>query len=433
MWQAREGYQSAGIRLPRKMNALLFQWMRCYRCESCADIKQLWYRDKAVGRHADEVKTSYNNLVTSNFLNRSSCEELISLQEPFVLVQNGYGFREFGTWALRVPLDHMHAVVFDKPYEIGFTRGYKKTADEWQSQFQDQFGPVKVIYTGMDTAKTSDQVRYANLCLTYAIRDARGREPRVQRTQTRFVTLINKAKPWRFWFLARLFEADLMPVTEYTTKVQPPACSFFDTSYNALKNCHTDDPRALNFSRVVTARRIDLDEVRLPRGRVHLILESQPASSEVVADNKKGGCSWEERLTEKTWEALAFGHPFLLISTNLALELVRAHGFKTFAPCLNESYAAVREPTARMRAAILEVQRLASFSDEDYWHLYDTCLKPITDFNRRVFKTIATKQAKQRLYAWGMVDTPAFDLSNFHKQCDKVAASYDIDLPKCRS
>lgn len=305
-----------------------------------------------------EIRTQYNQL-TDKKLEKIDCDS-----REYVSVQKNYDL-EFSDPMAKY-------IVFDQPMELGFQREMPLKAQRKDA-----------IFTGMDAAKTTGKFRYNNFYLTHAIEN-QWRPLSSVTGRLRFVLLIKKPKPWRLWFLSQV------------------TADYSNNTYDGT--ARQGSPFA--------------DAMLEPRGRIHIILESQPSSGV--------GCL-NERLTEKTWNAIAYGHPFLVIGTNHALDLLKAHGFRSFGHCINETYATVIEPWARMRAAIVEIHRINQLSQDDYDDLY-RCLEPIAMENRNTLLTvIREKQAQQRLYAWGMVTTPGYDFTAFHHHIDQ-----SFNLTSCR-
>lgn len=451
----------------------LFRDVRCFRCEACATVKHMWYRD-VQQRQWHDVFANYNLLVEDRDSKLDVVECDSTLSAPFVVVQNRYGYRDFESWSRLLPEEllrrQLKAVVFDQPMEIGFVRGSATEKLAWVDGFRRIGGEnLEIVFTGMDTAKTDvgpDAVlRYSNFYLTHAIENQMGRDPSRQETTTagphRFVVLVKKPKQWRFWFLARLFDANVLASVDYTSPTRPTICHYFSAVQgNGVCN-ETSVSRAFPRRLVAKARQY-VEYVRPrtfagtaqqghdfasrmlePRGRVHLVLESQAASAEALlataatspGQSLRHPCGWEERLTEKTFNAIAYGHPFMVVGTNRALDLLRAHGFETFGECLNESYARMNDPKERMVAVVAEVARINGLDEERYRALYWSCLEPIARANRaRLLGSVKRRQIRQRLWSWGMNEDPGYELhTRFHPVCDEAARDYGLNLTACRS
>ena len=71
-------------------------------------------------------------------------------------------------------------------------------------------------------------------------------------------------------------------------------------------------------------------------------------------------------VTEKAIKPMQNGLPFVILGSPGALATLRALGFKTFAPAINESYDHVLDGRRRLQHALAEVERLTALSD-DAW------------------------------------------------------------------
>lgn len=339
---------------------------------------------------------------------------------------------------------HLCVLTVARRYEPGFKRYNPK----WSIDFSKKIGGGQIIFTGMDRAKTdwanTSIFRMYDLCMTKVLQSFTAHHLKAivhaSPSKHRFVVLINKVKGWRLYFLAQMFQAGLLDMTLYTLRIRPPPCAyygaFFDERLGTCMNTTVprEDPRALEFSQQVEP--VVLSDFRkskslsefesvamMPRRNVHIILESEPSSiSKMGTYFNRHLCDWTERVTEKTWLALGYGHAFILIGTNLALDLLKAHGFKTFHPCINETYAGIVQPEVKQQAAMREIKRLAAMSEGEFDRLYKTCLKPRVEFNYNHFHSAAFRrnQAKQRLWAWGMSNRPVFKMTDFRAKCDQA-------------
>jgi len=69
-------------------------------------------------------------------------------------------------------------------------------------------------------------------------------------------------------------------------------------------------------------------------------------------------------LTEKTLKPIAYGHPFIILGPPGTLRLVRQLGFKTFSPCINESYDEELDDIKRMLMIVDEIERLCKLEGD---------------------------------------------------------------------
>lgn len=422
------------------------------RCYQGVGIGPLVFVGRQKNRFGD-VPLQYNNLDPITRLVEVPCNDV---DGEYTLAHFTYDPKVVESWL--VTIDRPPRVIcMDNSYEPGFKH---------MVEINRSSTSATVIYTGMDHSKTDSSpkalFRTYDLCMTYSLTgfsdmhaEAVSREEDTWKGQARqrdvkFVVLVNKKKGWRIWFIARLHEYGILQSTLYTLAERPHPCSYYSKKYDinnrrcteenqvgdaALHFSRSVDPRALSGERTLNRKAVlsEFDvKAMIPRGRVHVILESEPTSL-------TGGsniCLWNERVTEKTWNVISFGHPFILVGTFLSLDLVRAHGFKTFSPCINETYGVVWDADMKMQAALDEVRRLHALSDEEYDHLYETCLRPIAQYNYELFHSVEykQKQAHQRLWAWGIADTPGFDMVDFRAKCDDaVLRRNNLSLAQCRN
>jgi hypothetical protein len=90
-------------------------------------------------------------------------------------------------------------------------------------------------------------------------------------------------------------------------------------------------------------------------------------------------------LTEKTYKVIAAKHPFIVAQRPRVLEVLRAEGYKTFHPYIDESYDLIENDVERLHAIKNEVLRLSTYSDEQ-WLEFQHNVKPIVDHNFELLK-----------------------------------------------
>ena len=67
-------------------------------------------------------------------------------------------------------------------------------------------------------------------------------------------------------------------------------------------------------------------------------------------------------LTEKATKPMAHRHPFVLLGPAGALAALRALGFRTFAPTVDERYDRLLDGRLRLDAVLAEVERLLTLN-----------------------------------------------------------------------
>lgn len=91
----------------------------------------------------------------------------------------------------------------------------------------------------------------------------------------------------------------------------------------------------------------------------------------------------EISVTEKTYKAIAYKHPFIIIGPKSFLKYVKELGYKTFHPLINESYDNIEDPVMRFEAIISELKRIADMS---VWELkkFQKEINKITEYNHSI-------------------------------------------------
>ena len=95
---------------------------------------------------------------------------------------------------------------------------------------------------------------------------------------------------------------------------------------------------------------------------------------------------WEDSafLSEKTFKAILFKHPFILVATPNTLKYLKALGYKTFSPVIDESYDSIEDNTLRMIAIVKEINRLCKLKGPALEDYLNYC-REICDYNFKVF------------------------------------------------
>lgn len=91
-----------------------------------------------------------------------------------------------------------------------------------------------------------------------------------------------------------------------------------------------------------------------------------------------------QRFTEKTLKPLATWQPLLVAGNVGTLALLRAYGFRTFSPWIDESYDLIDGPEERLRAVLAEARRLIMMPDNEFGRLLDD-LDDVLSYNHRHF------------------------------------------------
>ncbi len=100
--------------------------------------------------------------------------------------------------------------------------------------------------------------------------------------------------------------------------------------------------------------------------KIHISMETEPTDVSFI--------------TEKTYRAMYYKKPFIMISQVGALDVLRKEGYKTFSPLINETYDGFENYEDRKNAIHEEIKRLNSLSDVEL----DTLVRraqPIVEHN----------------------------------------------------
>jgi len=128
--------------------------------------------------------------------------------------------------------------------------------------------------------------------------------------------------------------------------------------------CDSDDDQSHNDHRHVS---IDLYQ----DSYCHLVLET-------LFDADQSGGAF---LTEKTYKAIKFGQPFVIIGTKHSLRTLRQQGYKTFDHVIDNSYDEITDNTQRWMAVRNSILKIRS-QDMHEWFL--KCL-PDIKHNQKIF------------------------------------------------
>lgn len=88
-------------------------------------------------------------------------------------------------------------------------------------------------------------------------------------------------------------------------------------------------------------------------------------------------------LSEKTFKPIAQRHPFIIVSVPKMLDTLRALGYKTFSPWIDESYDNELDDSLRLMKIVAEIKRLSELASADLTIFLDN-VRSICDYNLKV-------------------------------------------------
>ncbi|MDC1281556.1 hypothetical protein N8Z09_02760 [Methylophilaceae bacterium] len=89
-------------------------------------------------------------------------------------------------------------------------------------------------------------------------------------------------------------------------------------------------------------------------------------------------------LTEKTFQPIVAGQPFLTLSAPGTLQTLKHYGFKTFDHVWDETYDSEQDHDKRMAMVIEQIEQLNNLSELEFTKLYEKCLA-VCEHNRQHF------------------------------------------------
>jgi len=124
-------------------------------------------------------------------------------------------------------------------------------------------------------------------------------------------------------------------------------------------------------------------------------------------------------LTEKTFQPIVAGQPFVTLSAPGTLEILRYYGFQTFDHVWDESYDKIKDPAERM-SAVIDVIKYLNKHDK-FKELYEKCM-PVCEHNRNHF--FSTRFESQMLSEYDHNWRSAFDQQQRAMKMDPGGACF---------
>ena len=207
----------------------------------------------------------------------------------------------------------------------------------------------------------------------------------------RFSLFIRRFEQSRFEFLCSLLASGLENQLHYTF-----ACTDSDITTEQFKEFI---PEKLEYARNILEPWVEgipytvepsknYDHPHYPlnlkyyfkKSDINIVLETEP--------NNKARSAFASYLTEKTYKAILFKKPFIVVSEQHTLKSLRASGFKTFSPWIDESYDDIQDYDQRVDAILAEIKRLSTLSNDEMSTLLQQ-VNEIIEHNYRVLYDLA--------------------------------------------
>lgn len=187
----------------------------------------------------------------------------------------------------------------------------------------------------------------------------------------RFSIFIRRNEKSRFEFMCELIALGLEPQLRYT----------FANTESSSTHDHFKQliPERLNHARDILEPWIEgipysvefeqHDHMHYPihlkhyfeKSDINIVFETEPFGANTIYSCNGFGSF----LTEKTYKAILFKKPFIIVSEQHGLKALRKFGFQTFSPWIDESYDDIEDFDLRVAAILSEIKRLSLLSDDD--------------------------------------------------------------------
>ena len=191
-----------------------------------------------------------------------------------------------------------------------------------------------------------------------------------------FNCLQKRSRVHRNWFFVRMFEAGILDKGLVSTNDFGPIAGLLDGELL--------DPQRVSEARKYLPMRIKEenntekdDNFYITRIKYDVCLDSWVSViSEAGFEDNKQNCF----ISEKTFKAIACGHPFIILGNKGSLRRLRELGYKTFDGFIDESYDSLPSHE-RMLAIIQELKNIDAIPNKLAWY---KGMKEIIKHNRRV-------------------------------------------------
>ena len=201
----------------------------------------------------------------------------------------------------------------------------------------------------------------------------------------KFSILIRRPEKNRFQFMCELIANGIINNCNYTfVNHTPNGCTeWIQEDFQKLI------PQHLEYSRPIIESWLDgipykANLTSLPEGFFEF--DDYPLSLVDYFNNSKINIVFETEptstsfLTEKTYKAMLYKKPFIIITQYHGLKALHAGGYQTFGHVINESYDEIENYDERVEAVLKEIIRLNSLPEEEFNNLINSCA-PMVEHN----------------------------------------------------
>jgi hypothetical protein len=217
------------------------------------------------------------------------------------------------------------------------------------------------------------------------------------RPNRRFINLNRRWRPHRPAFVALLCALDILKHGHVSLTKSDQSSTLSGEWANIERTFqHVPEVKTIlefNHDRICDQPHLylDVDDMTEPQA---LISESQSryfhdSHIAVISETNFQTFGWDggnRFFSEKTFKAIAFGKPFLLISVANSLPLFQKLGYKTFSPFIDESYDRETDDATRLWMIAKELERICNLDESSMDQLTEN-LKPICQHNFQILKS----------------------------------------------
>jgi hypothetical protein len=208
----------------------------------------------------------------------------------------------------------------------------------------------------------------------------------------RFSILIRRPEKRRFEFMCHLIANGILNNCNYTFVNHTPAGDIewtvddfkklipeeLESSRSAIESWITGIPYQTKTSGPLSNGLYEHDDYPLliaeyfHNSKINIVFETEPAV----------GTSF---LTEKTYKAMLYKKPFIIVTRQNGLKALRKGGYQTFGHVINESYDDIANYSERVSAILQEIIRLNNLPDDEFDNLINSCSPMIEHNNAHLY------------------------------------------------